>query len=302
MKIPPSYQPHTRRTLPLAFKEASSSGGWGAEGRARLTNLLDPPSDTHEQHVTNERINLIFDSIGRHAVTIGPHNNLRSPHDSRAEATRNRAHEQPSTVPATLNRLAKNARSMMPLRHDQSTTYMYKWGTPGAAQGSLSLSLSTDIKREKAPTSEDPSIAHAILVPWRYTGIVHFALCFVKLLMPRRRWRRNQYDPRQRGGSSLLSSLYCRLRRHFRYIITGSGFNCSAFACDLRESRIPVRCCKDYVHIRIQQRNGRKSLTTVQGLKKEFSYNKILKDLKKEFCCNGTVVQDPELGQVISFA
>ncbi|GFP94698.1 protein translation factor sui1 homolog 2 [Phtheirospermum japonicum] len=56
---------------------------------------------------------------------------------------------------------------------------------------------------------------------------------------------------------------------------------------------------KEYVHIRIQQRNGRKSLTTVQGLKKEFSYNKILKDLKKEFCCNGTVVQDSELGQVI---
>ena len=56
---------------------------------------------------------------------------------------------------------------------------------------------------------------------------------------------------------------------------------------------------KEYVHIRVQQRNGRKSLTTVQGLKKDFSYHKILKDLKKEFCCNGTVVQDPELGQVI---
>ena len=56
---------------------------------------------------------------------------------------------------------------------------------------------------------------------------------------------------------------------------------------------------KEYVHIRIQQRNGRKSLTTVQGLKKEFSYDKILKDLKKEFCCNGTVVQDKELGKVI---
>ncbi|KQK10150.1 hypothetical protein BRADI_2g52330v3 [Brachypodium distachyon] len=55
---------------------------------------------------------------------------------------------------------------------------------------------------------------------------------------------------------------------------------------------------KDYVHVRVQQRNGRKSLTTVQGLKKEYSYNKILKDLKKEFCCNGTVVQDSELGQV----
>ncbi|KAK9155728.1 hypothetical protein Sjap_003208 [Stephania japonica] len=56
---------------------------------------------------------------------------------------------------------------------------------------------------------------------------------------------------------------------------------------------------KEYVHIRIQQRNGKKSLTTVQGLKKEFSYEKILKDLKKEFCCNGTVVHDDELGKVI---
>ncbi|CAN6929098.1 hypothetical protein Bca4012_098994 [Brassica carinata] len=56
---------------------------------------------------------------------------------------------------------------------------------------------------------------------------------------------------------------------------------------------------KEYVHIRVQQRNGRKSLTTVQGIKKEYSYTKILKDLKKEFCCNGTVVQDSELGQVI---
>ncbi|EOA17686.1 hypothetical protein CARUB_v10006056mg [Capsella rubella] len=57
---------------------------------------------------------------------------------------------------------------------------------------------------------------------------------------------------------------------------------------------------KEYVHIRVQQRNGRKSLTTVQGLKKEYSYTKILKDLKKEFCCNGTVVQDSELGQLFS--
>ncbi|GAB4846160.1 hypothetical protein Ancab_025158 [Ancistrocladus abbreviatus] len=56
---------------------------------------------------------------------------------------------------------------------------------------------------------------------------------------------------------------------------------------------------KEYVHIRIQQRNGKRSLTTVQGLRKDFSYEKILKDLKKEFCCNGNVVQDKELGKVI---
>ncbi|KAL6614338.1 hypothetical protein ACP70R_036608 [Stipagrostis hirtigluma subsp. patula] len=40
------------------------------------------------------------------------------------------------------------------------------------------------------------------------------------------------------------------------------------------------------MHVHIQQPNGRKSLTTVQGLKKEYN-------------CNGMVVQDPELGQVI---
>ncbi|PIN22257.1 Translation initiation factor 1 (eIF-1/SUI1) [Handroanthus impetiginosus] len=56
---------------------------------------------------------------------------------------------------------------------------------------------------------------------------------------------------------------------------------------------------KEYVHICIQQRNGKKSLTTVQGLRKEFSYEKILKDLKKEFCCNGNVVQDKELGKFL---
>lgn len=38
---------------------------------------------------------------------------------------------------------------------------------------------------------------------------------------------------------------------------------------------------KEYVHVRVQQRNGRKSLTTVQGLKKEFNKSKILKDFKK---------------------
>lgn len=56
---------------------------------------------------------------------------------------------------------------------------------------------------------------------------------------------------------------------------------------------------KDYVHIRVQQRNGRKSLTTVQGINATYDKKKILKALKKEYCCNGTVVEDEELGQVI---
>eukprot|EP01102_Stenamoeba_stenopodia_P018635 TRINITY_DN686_c0_g1_i1.p1 TRINITY_DN686_c0_g1~~TRINITY_DN686_c0_g1_i1.p1 ORF type:complete len:113 (+),score=28.10 TRINITY_DN686_c0_g1_i1:290-628(+) len=56
---------------------------------------------------------------------------------------------------------------------------------------------------------------------------------------------------------------------------------------------------QNYVHIRIQQRNGRKTLTTVQGLSPELDYKRILKAFKKDFCCNGTIVDDPELGQVI---
>jgi len=53
------------------------------------------------------------------------------------------------------------------------------------------------------------------------------------------------------------------------------------------------------VHIRVQQRNGRKSLTTVQGLPQKLDKKKILKALKKDFCCNGTVVEDNELGSVL---
>ncbi|KAI5271270.1 hypothetical protein E4T47_05408 [Aureobasidium subglaciale] len=54
-----------------------------------------------------------------------------------------------------------------------------------------------------------------------------------------------------------------------------------------------------YIHIRIQQRNGRKTLTTVQGLPKKFDQKKILKVIKKAFACNGTIVSDTEMGEVI---
>lgn len=53
------------------------------------------------------------------------------------------------------------------------------------------------------------------------------------------------------------------------------------------------------VHIRIQQRNGRKTLTTIQGISSDYDLKKITKAFKKEFACNGTVVEHPEYGQVI---
>lgn len=66
------------------------------------------------------------------------------------------------------------------------------------------------------------------------------------------------------------------------------------------------------------ERNGRKALTTVQGLPKKFDQKKILKVIKKKFgkpqnfcfyplaylltaltACNGTIVTDTEMGEVI---
>lgn len=53
------------------------------------------------------------------------------------------------------------------------------------------------------------------------------------------------------------------------------------------------------VHIRIQQRNGRKTLTTVQGISEEFDKKKLVRAFKKKFACNGTVVDHPEYGEVV---
>ncbi|CCM02404.1 uncharacterized protein FIBRA_04502 [Fibroporia radiculosa] len=76
-------------------------------------------------------------------------------------------------------------------------------------------------------------------------------------------------------------------------------------------SNADVGSQQNYIHVRIQQRNGRKTLTTLQGLPKEYDAKKLLKAFKKachsererlawhEFACNGTLVEDEEAGQVI---
>ncbi|KAI8992076.1 translation initiation factor SUI1, partial [Mycotypha africana] len=56
------------------------------------------------------------------------------------------------------------------------------------------------------------------------------------------------------------------------------------------------------IHLRIQQRNGRKTLTTLEGLPKEYDSKKILKTFKKEFACNGTIVEDEVLGSILQLS
>ena len=53
------------------------------------------------------------------------------------------------------------------------------------------------------------------------------------------------------------------------------------------------------IHIRIQQRNGRKSWTTVEGIPEDLDKKKILKYLRKCFSTNGTVITDNDGREII---
>lgn len=52
----------------------------------------------------------------------------------------------------------------------------------------------------------------------------------------------------------------------------------------------------DKVHVRVQQRNGRKCITTVAGLANDLDIKRICKAFKKNFSCNGAVQRDEETG------
>ena len=56
------------------------------------------------------------------------------------------------------------------------------------------------------------------------------------------------------------------------------------------------------IHLRSQQRNGKKSITIVQGLDEELDEKKILKYFKKTFQCNGCISEDKEYGKIIQLS
>jgi translation initiation factor 1 len=56
------------------------------------------------------------------------------------------------------------------------------------------------------------------------------------------------------------------------------------------------------VHVRVQQRNGRKCITTVAGLADDLDVKRICKAFKKNFSCNGAVQKDEEVGDVIQLS
>jgi translation initiation factor 1 len=56
------------------------------------------------------------------------------------------------------------------------------------------------------------------------------------------------------------------------------------------------------IHLRIQQRNGRKCITTVQGMSESLDLKAILKTFKKSFSCNGTISNNEEYGKIIQMS
>lgn len=56
---------------------------------------------------------------------------------------------------------------------------------------------------------------------------------------------------------------------------------------------------RQIVHIRIQQRSGKKVLTTVQGLNEGLNFELLLKAFKREFGCNGNIIEDEDHGKII---
>ena len=68
---------------------------------------------------------------------------------------------------------------------------------------------------------------------------------------------------------------------------------------DVFENESEQKIIGSKIHIRIQQRNGKKSITSITGLPVDLDLKKILKYFKKTLNCNGTISDDEEFGKII---
>lgn len=56
---------------------------------------------------------------------------------------------------------------------------------------------------------------------------------------------------------------------------------------------------KNKYHIRIQQRNGRKCITTLDGLEDDLDLKRICRAMREAFSCNGNVAEKDDGSEVI---
>ncbi|CAH2302582.1 eukaryotic translation initiation factor 1 [Pelobates cultripes] len=53
------------------------------------------------------------------------------------------------------------------------------------------------------------------------------------------------------------------------------------------------------ISVKLQQRNGRKTLTNIQGIPDEHDKKKLVQAFKEKFACDGSVVEHPIFGEMI---
>ena len=56
---------------------------------------------------------------------------------------------------------------------------------------------------------------------------------------------------------------------------------------------------KPKLHIRVRKRNGRKCITTIEGFEEDLDVKRICKAMRKQFNCNGNVVNDEQHTDVL---
>ena len=67
-------------------------------------------------------------------------------------------------------------------------------------------------------------------------------------------------------------------------------------------SRNSCQSIKYKIHVRVHQRTGKKSITTVVGLADDLNIKRICKAFKKNFNCNGVVKSNEDVGGVIQLS
>ena len=55
------------------------------------------------------------------------------------------------------------------------------------------------------------------------------------------------------------------------------------------------------IHIRYQQRNKRKGMTLIEGLDNSIDLKSFVKEIKKKYCCAGTIKQDEDDKIIVQF-
>ena len=68
---------------------------------------------------------------------------------------------------------------------------------------------------------------------------------------------------------------------------------------DFSNPRFDTSFQKSKIHIRVQQRNGKKCITSIQGLDDDLDQKRICKSMRKTFNCNGNVIEDEDHGEII---